>query len=248
MLERTIWRILLFFGFSYVYTVFLYGSLLLVANDPCPPIVVKNPLSETYCNIDPIFILRNVCNSVFSRKRTSHKNITFLVSSMVYETPITGFSDKEKRASSSLKITRHVDPFTLKPTFLHSNANRNRSVTIFSKSFTLPTKAVSVSSKNSYSRKRRSSLFRSSQNRAKPTTAVEWTEGKSDNVPVSDSNFTESYGILTNSVPTNISTIIPRSFEIGSSFVIISRILPYESSWFTELYRYKREDWFVCLH
>ena len=245
MMERTIWRVLFFFGFSCVYTVFLYGSLLLVPNDPCPPIVVNNSLSEIYCKLDPIIKLRNVCNSLFSRKSTSHKNSTFLVSTLSYKPPITGFSDKEKKASSSLKITRHVDPFTLKPTSLYSNANRNRSITIFSKSFTLPTKAVSVSSKSSYSRKRRSSLLRSSQNRAKPTTAVEWTDGKNDNVPVSESNFTESYGILTNSVPTNISTIIPRSLEIGSSVVIISRVLPYESSWFTELYRYKRKDWLI---
>ena len=235
MMERTIWRALFFFGFSCVYTVFLYGSLLLVPNDPCPPIVVNNSLSEIYCKLDPIIKLRNVCNSLLSRKSTSHKNSTFLVSTLSYKPSITGFSDKEKKASSS----------TLKPTSLYGNANRNRSVTIFSKSFTLPTKAVSVSSKSSYSRKRRSSLFRSSQNRAKPTTAVEWTEGKNDNVPVSDSNFTESYGVLTNSVPTNISTIIPRSLEIGSSVVIISRVLPYESSWFTELYRYERKDWLI---
>ena len=247
MLERTTWRLLLFFGFSFLYSLFLYGFVILLANDPIPPYVVNNTLSKTDSKLDHIIKLKNVCSSIFSRKRTSRKNITFLVSSIDYKPYITGNSDTGKKTRSSLKINRHVGSIRPKPTSLYSNTNRNYSVTIFSERFTLPTKAGSVSYKNTYPRKRRSSLLRFSQDRTRPTTAVPWAEDKSDNVTASDSNFTEDYSILTNQVPTTVSTNLQGSFEIGSSFVIISRLLPYEGCWFTNLYRYERGDWLVCL-
>ena len=210
---------MLFFGFSFFYSLFLYGFVILLANDPIPPYVVNNTLIKTDSKLDHIIKLKNVCSSIFSRKRTSRKNITFLVSSIESKPYVTGNSDTGKKTRSSLKINRHVGSIRPKPTSLYSNANRNHSVTIFSERFTLPTKAGSVSYKNTYPHKRRSSLLRFSQDRTRPTTAVPWAEDKSDNVTASDSNFTEDYSILTNQVPTTVSTNLQGSFEIGSSFV-----------------------------
>lgn len=70
------------------------------------------------------------------------------------------------------------------------------------------------------------------------------------NVPIVTTNdvtdFIEEYGLLLHVVPSSKLFDIRTSFQLHSSRVILSKLIPNEDVWYSKGFNYQRDIWCVC--